>query len=436
MSIAVSPIREAAYAAQHDDVLPAAVPMYWPRFLAVSILVAAPLGFGATSVRAGIVLTVFAWIAFLAWVAESLRHGRIQWQSHTVMLPALALLAFSALHWALGISANPVASQLEWLRWVGILALAFTAAEAFATTRQLRGFCVALALAGLTVALFGIAQYLTSNGKIYWLVEPTQGGWIFGPYVNRNHFAGLMELWLPLALGLALMPENPFLRRWLWCLVAVVMAVAVALSGSRGGLLAVGVEVLLVAFAAAALRGRRAVVALGVAVVLVAATVAVLGRGEITERYKQTLHLPRVQQEEAASYRIEAWKGALAIFRQHPIVGAGLDTFATHFPGVRTFATDKIWSHAHNDFLQFAAELGLVGMALAGWILFVGASNAWENIRRTLGTATGALLIGMACACAGFLVHGWLDFNFHVPANAANFAVLGAVLARPGWDED
>jgi O-antigen ligase len=436
VSIAINPIREAAFVVAHEETRSVARPMYGPRLIAISILIAAPLGFGSTSVRAGIVLTVFAWVALLCWFAESLRFGQIQWQSSAVMLPVLGLLAFSAVHWALPISADPVASQLEWLRWVGIIALAFTAAEVFMTAKQLRRLCVTLALAGLAVALFAIVQYLTSNGKIYWLVEATQGGWIFGPYVNRNHFAGLMELWLPLALGLALMPENPFLRRWLWCLVAVVMAVAVFLSGSRGGVLAIGLEVLLIAFAAAALRGRRAAVGLGIAVALAVTVAAVLSRGDIVARYQQTLSLPQVQQEEAAAYRIQAWKGTLGIFMRYPVIGAGLDTFATHFPGIRSFSTDKIWTHAHNDFLQFAAELGLIGVALAGWILFVGSKTAWQNIQRTLGTSSGALLIGMACACAGFMVHGWLDFNFHVPANAANFAVLGAVLTRPGWDED
>jgi CHASE2 domain-containing sensor protein len=75
-------------------------------------------------------------------------------------------------------------------------------------------------------------------------------------------------------------------------------------------------------------------------------------------------------------------------------------------------------------------------MALAGWALVAGAREAWRNLQRTRGTATGALLAGVACACLGFLVHGWVDFNFHIPANAANFSVLAVVLTRRGWDED
>ena len=102
---------------------------------------------------------------------------------------------------------------------------------------------------------------------------------------------------------------------------------------------------------------------------------------------------------------------------------------------MRPFATDKIWSHAHNDWLQFLAETGVVGAALGLWILIAGGLQAWRNLKQTNGTATGAILIGMSTVCIGLMVHGWLDFNFHVPANAANFAVLAAVLTRRGWDE-
>jgi len=436
MSVALHPLREAEFTAAHEYAFAAREARGWVHWPALLVLMLAPLAFGATSIRASLLLTVAAWIAFLLWVADGIRGGRLHWQTLPVLGPAFLLLGYTALHWAAGISVNPQATQLEWLRWTGILAVALVAGEAVASTAMLRQVCKALALAGLAISVFAIAQYLTSNGKIYWLVEPMQGGWMFGPYVNRNHFAGLMELWIPIAIALAMLPENTFMRRWLWCLVALVMGIAVALSGSRGGIIAVGVQVLLLALIAASARGRRPLVALVVSIALVAGAVAWLGRGEILERYKQSLQFPRVQQEEATANRLEAWKGALAIFRQHPVAGTGLDTFVTHFPTVRTFATDKVWTHAHNDFLQFLAETGLIGAALAVWILAAGAREAWANVQRTTGTATGALLIGLGCACVGFLVHGWLDFNFHVPANAANFAAIGAICTRRGWDED
>ena len=435
MSVIASPFREITFVPAATSMAARIPAQRWVRRGCGLALVAAPLAFGATTVTGRVLLVACAWVSFLAWLIGGARAGRIELATLPVMLPAALLLAFTALHWVAGLSANPAATQFEWLRWMGTLALAVAAGESFITPARLRQLAGILALAGLAVALFAIAQYLTSNGKLYWLVEPAQGGWFFGPYVNRNHFAGLMELWLPLALGLALMPENTFIRRWLWCLVALVMATAVALSGSRGGMAAIGLEVLVLTLAAAALRGRRAFVGLTVAIVLLVAALATLGRGEIFERYRPSMQWSSGNQE-ASVYRMQAWSGAAEIFRQNWAIGTGLDTFANHFPALRPFSTDKTWYYAHNDYLQFAAETGVAGLALAGWAVGAGWREAWRNLERTRGTATGALLTGIACACLGFMAHGWVDFNFHIPANAANFSVLAVVLTRRGWDED
>lgn len=401
------------------------------------ILVAAPLWFGSTGLTASVALAAACWAVLLMWLSGRIREGRLELTSLPVLLPALLLLAFTAVHWAMGVSVAPHATQLEWLRWGGYLALAAAAAETFSQPERLRRLAATLALAGAGIAMLGIAQHFTAEGKILWLVEPTQGGWAFGPYVNRNHFAGLMELWIPLALGLALVPESNVPRRWLWCGVALVMATAVVMSGSRGGLLAVAVEVAVVVVAAGAwYGGRRAAMALVVSVAAVAGLVWYLGSAEVLERLTQIGQPGISSVEEVSGHRLEAWSGSLAIFRENWLLGTGLDTFEPHFRGVRGYYTDKVWTHAHNDFLQFAAETGVIGLALGGWLVVAAGREIVRNLRRTTQTATGAVLIGLACGCLGFMVHGWLDFNFHVPANAAGFAVLAAVVSRRGWDED
>ncbi len=436
MSVALHPLGDADFAVAADFSAVRSEVRGWAHWGAISILALTPLAFGATSARASLLLTGAAWMALLCWLVGALRKGQLEMLTLATLGPALLLLAFTAWHWVTRSSANPEATQLEWLRWVGILSVALVAGESVRSRGQLLQLCRALAISGLLVSTFAIAQYWTGNGKIYWLVEPLQGGWMFGPYVNRNHFAGLMELWIPVALGLAMMPENTFMRRWLWCAVALVMGTAVVLSGSRGGVIAITVQILLIAFVAAGFRGRRTLLTLAISLALMGGSAALLGRSETFERYKHSMELPRLQQEEASLNRIEAWRGAWMIFLQHPVTGTGLDTFATHFPAVRSFATDKVWTHAHNDFLQFLSETGLIGAALAVWVLAAGAKEGWKNVQRTMGTSTGAMLIGLGCACAGFMVHGWLDFNFHVPANAANFAALGTIFVRRGWDED
>ncbi len=409
------------------------------RFLTFAtplLLAVAPLAFGATTVFAGLVLVSVSWLLLMSWVGLSIQQGELRLGPHPFALPAMLLLALTAYHWMAQTSVVPATTRLEWLRWVGYLALAVVAAQVFDSRRRLLRLATALGVAGFLIAVLGIAQYLTAGGKIYWLIEPSEGGWVFGPYVNRNHFAGLMELWIPVALAMTLIPEMPPLRRWLWRGMAAVMASAVVLSGSRGGTFALVAELALFALIAVAMRGgRRAVVGLAIVLVLIPGIAFALDRGEILDRFKNSFRPHILHQEEAAGLRMDAWAGTFELFRRHWLVGSGLDTFATLFPAVRSFSSDKIWTHAHNDFLQFLAETGMVGGALGLWMLVAGGRESLRNLARTSGTATGAVLAGMFTGCFGFLIHGWLDFNFHVPANAANFAVLAAVLARPGWDE-
>ncbi len=402
----------------------------------ISVLVAAPLAFGATTTLASVGLIAAAWLLLLIWILEGVRKEELPLNLPAIALPAALLLLFTAVHWAAGISVTPHATQLEWLRWVGYAALALVAVECFDTPRRLKRLAESMAFAGFLIALMAIAQYLTSNGKIYWLVEPTHGGWIFGPYVNRNHYAGLMELWTPLAIGLALRPENTLGRRWFWCALALVMGSSVLLSGSRGGTLALLAEIAVLTLAASAVHGgRKALAGVAIALVLIGGTVWWLDQGQALERFKESFRPNTTLQAEATAHRFGAWKGTWTLFQQHWAVGSGLETFESLFPAVRPFATDKIWTHAHNDWLQFLAETGVVGAALGVWILFAGGRQAWRNLKETSSTATGAILMGMIAGCVGLMIHGWLDFNFHVPANAANFAVLAAVLTRRGWDE-
>jgi len=401
-----------------------------------AVLIVAPLAFGATSRIAALALVAASWCLFFAWLLDGILRGRVAVSGHPMVVPALLLLAFTALHWMTDISPAPVASEIEWLRWVGYVVLAVAAAGTVDSPLRLRAFCTALALAGFLIAAMGIAQYLTADGRLYWVWRLQQGGQMFGPYVNRNHFAGLMELWCPLALGMAMLPQHRLTHRWFWSVLALAMGGAVMLSGSRAGALALGLAVVMFALLIAAQRaGKRAVVWLLVVMFATSGSILALDRGELLERYQAVLKPQMFQQEDATGYRLAAWKDTITLIRETPVIGSGLDTFETRFPAVRSFATDLIWTYAHNDFLQFLAETGAIGGALALWMFVAGGREAARNLTRTSGTATGALLAAMAAGCIGFLAHGWLDFNFHIPANASSFAVLAAVLATRGWDE-
>lgn len=409
----------------------------WLRYAIPTLLVAAPLALGSTPLRFSFPLVALCWLFFLLWLADSLRLGSLRLAPHALLLPVGLLLVYTAIPWIGGFAANSGGARLEWLRWLAYASVAFVSVQVFNTPDRLRRLVKFAATGGFAVAAFAILQYLTAGGKIYWVIEPERGGWVFGPYVNRNHFAGLMELLMPLALGLALLWRNSLLHRLFWTCFALVMATSVMLSGSRGGFIGMAAGVAAFAFAAASMRGgRRVIIGLVVAVLITAGVALALDQGHTFDRYKSVLHPSTIQEEEASGKRLLAWRDTFTLIRQNWLVGSGLDGFVVLFPAVRSFYTDKIWTHAHNDFLQFLAETGLIGAMIGFWILYAGGREAIRNLARCRGSDTGILLAGVASGCVALLVHGLVDFNFHVPANAANFSVLAAVLTRRGWDEN
>src|SRR5467141_2480656 len=136
---------------------------------------------------------------------------------------------------------------MEFLLPLADLSVLFLAVQAFWTLEDWRGFVWFGMFFGFLVSLFAVLQHLTSNGKLYWIREISSGVLPFGPYVNRNHFAGFAELILPLALVPLVLGR---VRRERWPVVglfAVLPIGALFLSASRGGLVSLGAELGVVA---------------------------------------------------------------------------------------------------------------------------------------------------------------------------------------------
>src|SRR5581483_2183543 len=124
------------------------------------------------------------------------------------------------------------------------------------------------------------------NGKLYWIRQPRFGGWIYGSFVNHGNYAGLMELLAPIPLVLCLGGLVRGGGRFLLGIVAVLTATTIFLSGSRGGMLAFAVQVVVLA-AWLLLPSRRTGLAAGLALVLISALglVALASRGQVLGRF-------------------------------------------------------------------------------------------------------------------------------------------------------
>jgi O-antigen ligase len=342
------------------------------------------------------------------------------------------------------ISLHPEATR-RWLAFTsGLVALALAAAPALRERTLLLRATIALVAGGTAVAVFGLVARLVFGNKLYgvWSV-PTVAP--FGPFVSKNHFAGYVELAALLAVGLAtgLAEEARRDRGWLswiesrrakWVVLAwgtaFVLVLAVLVSLSRGGVLAVSaglaafVLLRLWARGSSRLSPRGMLAAIGL-LALVAIGVASLLPTEARDR---VISLGAVTSEASGSYRLTVWRDTRRLIASSPLVGSGFGAYADALRRFRTAAGEVDVEHAESDLLEAVAEGGAVGAlvigSFAGFVLLAGLRAArTEPQRLQRSVATGALAGVLALG-----IHGLFDFNLHLPSNALLFAALAAVL--------
>ena len=394
--------------------------MRFLRFGICALVVFAVAAHGGVEEWAQALFETGAGLLFLAW-SIWIFFNREEQPVLSSLLPPLAALSFIVLgQWFFRWTVSPYNTRIELLLLLADLIVLFLAVQAFRTLEDWRGFVWFGMGFGFLVSLFAILQHLTSNGKIYWFREMRSGGHPFGPYVNRNHFAGFAELVLPLALVPLVLGR---VRRERWPVVglfAVLPIGALFLSASRGGIVSFGAELSVLALVMIQRREMGKQLLAGGAVLLVALLlVSWLGVGQILERLS-SVQLLEVSSGKRASMRRDTWR----IFLDHPFVGTGLGTLQLVYPPYESLYDGKIVNHTHNDYLEVLAETGLLGGICCAWFLGVLLVQSLERLRQFNNSFSGALQLSGFLACCGFLVHSFVDFNLHIPANALLFFLM------------
>jgi O-antigen ligase len=319
---------------------------------------------------------------------------------------------------------------------LGSLFIYFAATLIFTDSpRRLRALTRTIIIFGFVLALFGLTQSLTSDGtRVYWFRQLTQST-AFGPFINRHHFAGYMELTIALPLGLLVSGSLEMHKRPLYAFAALLMAVSLILTNSRGGMISLTAEVMFLIVIAGPgtsssersrqrnrLRGflLRAGAALAFAIVLFFGAIAVGGPSAFNRL------LGTVNAADPTTGRSHFWNVTLDVIKHHPFIGSGLGSFGVIY--TRYDSRNGLYrlEQAHNDYLQILADAGIIGGLLGLSFLVLLFSKGFarrstsDKFRR--GVATGAL-----AGCFAVLVHSAFDFTLHTTSNALLFLVLAAL---------
>lgn len=343
------------------------------------------------------------------------------------------------------ISINPART------WTGLALLGAFGIFLLGLARGLDGFDVRTIVPGLTalgvvLSLVGIIQKALWNGKVYGFWEPiNHGAGPFGPFINRNHFAGWMLLAIPVAIGyfsaqiakgmqgvrrdwrsrIVWFSTNQANRTVLVGFAVLVMGMALVMTFSRSG---VSCLLLALAISAAnvwrhqATRAKKRWLS-GYLLFVFVLAVSWAGIDALAERFSHV--------NWQMGGRAPAWDDAWRIHQMFPWLGAGFNTYGT---ATLLYQRNDLLAHyieAHNDYLQILVEGGwLVAVPVVLTVLLF-AREVWKRFREGEDDQTGYWIrLGAVTGIVAMAFQEVVEFSLQMPGNAALFCVLGAIAIR------
>jgi O-antigen ligase len=297
-----------------------------------------------------------------------------------------------------------------------------------------------LLILGTFEAVYGLVQYLSGWQRIFVYAKKYNLEEATGTYINRNHFAGFLEMVIPFGLALVLYEHSKNLslprgrsgmgvkaviagdslpRLGLRLFALVVMIAGLLFSRSRMGIVAGACSLVLMA-AVWGLQGRAGLWIAGLVMGCVALLVLWIGAGPAFGRFGNIGN----EFGSADESRISIWRGTGRLIGGHPLLGSGLGTFPVAFTAVQNTFLGKFVNHAHSDYLEIASDVGIP----AALLLF--GSIVWllGRVAKTVSFAEGRFEKAVALGCLGsivaILLHSLTDFNLYIPANALMFSLI------------
>ena len=248
---------------------------------------------------------------------------------------------------------------MEFIRLMTLAAVFFIVVNFVDTREKIKRIINIMLAAGTGIALFGILQYLGVIDNSWW----GNARFLSATYVNHNHFAGLMELTIPLSIGMVL-SERGIGKKSVYIYSFLVLSTAFLLSMSRGGWFSLSIAMFFMAVVV--FKKGRARFTLFIAglllIVLGAVALNIVDPGLLWRRISSYRELD-------LAGRLGIWKGTLGIIRHNWFLGTGPGSFIYNFPRYRPAGLNMFVNSAHNDYLQVASEIGIFGLGVMVYVI-------------------------------------------------------------------
>ncbi len=334
------------------------------------------------------------------------------------------------------LSVNPKASLSEFFRYGTYVLFYLVTVQLLKEKETLQTLVLVIAVFGGLLAFSSILQFYLTKDLALWFRYAPENSIVVGPYVNHNHYAGLMEMIFPIVLALFFfyrprIGKTSFLRSIAEILTqekanihiligmsALLIVVSIFVSLSRGAMIATSLSLILFFFLLMKRKISRGntLLILGL-VVLATLAIGWFGWDQILDRFARLKNAQGVVYEA----RLDFWKDSQEIIKDFTLTGSGLGTFVHIYPPYKSLKDALVLTHAHNDYIELLVEGGLIGFLLAGAFLAAWFRQTYGAFLRRRDAFSIYLYMGCLTAMTSILIHSVTDFNMHIGANGLWF---------------
>ena len=282
-----------------------------------------------------------------------------------VVLPVISLALFSAVFFP----SRTLAVEDVVLLFT-YLVIFYITVNAVRTRREQRILVYIIIGMAMFMSLFGMLKLFDMNFLGLWEYGVEQYATsLTGPYVNRNHMAGFLDMAIPVLLGFLLTKER---SREVWLgLIAVVLFLIItqAMTLSRGGWIATlsAMGFMLVVLMCQKKFKHKRVLLWIVAGVLVVGLIVLAS----TPVVKRVTTLTQQDATDTMSFRTRVWDGTIRMIKDNIFTGTGPGTFTERYPEYQEPGQAVLSVYAHNDYLHFMADCGVLALPVMLWLLFL-----------------------------------------------------------------
>jgi len=346
------------------------------------------------------------------------------------------------------LSICPHATRSELLKILSYLGTFLLIINYVDSKRKFLRISAVIVVSGIIVAILGIAQKVTEAPKIYWFWKPLfrEDASFFGPFVNPNHFAGYIEMVIPLSIGLLVFQWKSLVKDRvrsfreflinicdekgcklvLFFFSIILMVGALFLSHSRAGVISFSCSMMYLL--AMVVRREKARQNIFIVVVLLISTFSFLVWMGVRPLVEEFSTVQDISRDYDIQYRFQNWKDSLKLVRDFPVFGVGLEAFPSLFPKYKTSSLQYYYLYLENDYLQLLCEMGIAGFGIFLWfaVSFVRVVGLGDS--KYGGGKVSSIqyisLYGCLTGIIAIMIHSFWDFNIHILSNALLLSML------------